>query len=211
MASTEVEVLTEGVLLRGTVDEADQKEMTFEMTLPDGSTVPGTFSSRHFDNIIEAFRGYKQGVKILIEVVGRYDSLGRLRRIDTIEHSTLLDPLDIPARLEEFKALRDGWLDGRGIAPPPSGLDWLAGEFETRYPAELPLPYVYPVAEGGVRLEWSIDPEEISLEIDLGRRSGEWHALNLDTDEEKSRTLNLDDETEWNWVIDRLTEMVGLA
>jgi hypothetical protein len=209
MASTELEVLTKGIQLRGTVHEANLKEMTFEMTLPDGSTVPGTFSSRHFDNIIEAFKGYKRGVKILIGGVGRYDHLGRLQRIHTIEHSTLLDPLDIPARLEELKALRDGWLDGRGIAPPPAGLDWLAGVFETRYPADLPLPYAYPVAEGGLRLEWSIDPLEISLEIDLGRRSGEWHALNLDTDEEESRTLNLDDETAWDWVIDRLTEMAG--
>ena len=71
--------------------------------------------------------------------------------------------------------------------------------------------YIYPVAEGGVRLEWSIGPQEVSLEIDLGRRSGEWHALNLDTGEDESRTLNLDDEAAWNGMIDRLTEMVGAA
>ncbi len=122
-----------------------------------------------------------------------------------------LDPHDIPARLDELKALRDGWLDGRGIAPAHAGLDWLAGEIKARYPVDLPLPYVYPVAEGGVRLEWSIGSQEVSLEIDLGQRSGEWHALNLDTGEEESRTLNLDDKAAWNGMIDRLTEMVGAA
>src|SRR5262249_54758051 len=146
-----------------------------------------------------------------VQGVGRYDRLGRLQRIDAIERSTLLDPLDIPARLEELEALRDGWLDGRGTAPPPAGLDWLAGEIEARYPEDLPPPYVYPVAEGGVRLEWSIEPQEVSLEIDLGRRSGEWHVLNLDTVEEEARTLNLDDETAWNRVIAHLADMVEAA
>lgn len=130
-------------------------------------------------------------------------------RTPGIEHTRLLDPLDVPARLEELKALRDGWLNGRGIAPVPAGLDWLAVEIKTRYPEELPLPYVYPVAEGGVRLEWSITPHEISLEIDLGQKSGEWHTLNLDTDVDESRALNLDDEAAWDWMICRLSEMVG--
>jgi hypothetical protein len=125
------------------------------------------------------------------------------------EPTTLLDPLDVAARLEELKALRDGWLNGRGIAPVPAGLDWLAGEIKSRYPEELPLPYVYPVAEGGVRLEWSITPHEVSLEIDLSRKSGEWHALNLHTDVDETRTLNLDDVVAWDWMIRRLSQMVG--
>ena len=126
-----------------------------------------------------------------------------------IDHATLLDPVDVPARLEELKALRDGWLDGRGIAPVPAGLDWLAREIQTRYPGELPVPYVYPVTEGSVRLEWSITPHEVSLEIDLSQKSGEWHALNLDTDVDESRTLNLDDVAAWDWMIRRLSEMIG--
>ena len=130
-------------------------------------------------------------------------------RTPEIEHTTLLDPIDVPARLEELKALRNGWLNGRGIAPDPAGLDWLAREIKTSYPEELPLPYVYPVAEGGVRLEWSITPHDVSLEIDLRQKSGEWHALNLDTDVDESRTLNLDDVAAWDWMIRRLSEMVG--
>jgi len=126
-----------------------------------------------------------------------------------IAHTTLLDPLDVPARLEELKALPNGWLNGRGIAPAPLGLDWLAREIKTRYPEDLLLPYIYPVAEGGVRLEWSITPYEVSLEIDFSQKSGEWHALNLDTDVEESRALNLDDLAAWDWMIHRLSEMVG--
>jgi hypothetical protein len=126
-----------------------------------------------------------------------------------IERTTLLDPLDVPARLEELKALRNGWLNGQGIAPDPSGLDWLALEIKTKYPEALLPPYVYPVAGGGVRLEWSITPHEVSLEIDLGQKSGEWHALNLDTDDDEFQTLKLDDQVAWDWLIRRLSEMVG--
>ena len=105
--------------------------------------------------------------------------------------------------------MKDGWLDGRGVAPDRDGLDWLAGAIESRYPEDLPLPHVYPVAEGGVRLEWGVTPQEVSLEIDLDRKSGEWHALNLDTDAEEMKTLDLGDEAAWSWLIGRLTEMAG--
>jgi hypothetical protein len=132
-------------------------------------------------------------------------------RTPGIEHTTLLDPLDVAARLEELKALRDGWLNGQGIALVPAGLDWLAVEIKARYPEQLPRPYVYPVAEGGVRLEWSIAPHEVSMEIDLSLKSGEWHAFNLETDIDQSRTLNLDDGSSWDWMIGRLSEMVGAA
>jgi hypothetical protein len=141
----------------------------------------------------------------------RRDQVNNSSQTPEIEPTTLLDPLDVPARLEELKALRNGWLDGRGIAPDPAGLDWLAREIKTRYPGELPLPYIYPVAEGGVRLEWSITSHEVSLEIDLGGKSGEWHALDLDRDVDESRSLNLDDPASWDWMIRRLSEMVGAS
>lgn len=116
----------------------------------------------------------------------------------------------IQVRLEELKALRDGWLDGRGLAPSASGLEWLAKEFEARYPEELPQPYIYPEAEGGVRLEWSLGPQEVSLDMDLARKAGNWHTLNLETDEEESKTLDLGDEAGWDWLTGRLAALDGV-
>lgn len=209
LASTGVQVLTEEFQLRGAVHEVNQEAMTFQITLFDGSKVAGPIPSQHFDNIIDAFKGYKQGMKILLQGVGRYNRLERLQGIDSIEHTTILDPRDVSARLEELKAFKNGWLDGRGVAPQHAGLDWLAGAVESRYSEDLPLPYFYPVAEGGVRLEWSIGPQEVSLEVELSRKTGEWHALDLDTDEEESTAVDLDDEAAWDWMIGRLTGMVG--
>lgn len=40
-----------------------------------------------------------------------------------------LHPLDVPARLDEFKDMKDGWLGGEGMAPSHDGLDRLADMF----------------------------------------------------------------------------------
>src|SRR5262245_5876784 len=90
----------------------------------------------------------------------------------------IVDPLAVRARLTEFKSLRAGWLDGVGVAPSLDGLDWLAGAFDRNWLNDLPRPYLYPTAEGGVRAEWPLPPHELSLDIDLSARTGGWHALN---------------------------------
>ena len=46
--------------------------------------------------------------------------------------------LDIPARLDEFRRMKGGWLEGEGVAPSLDGLDWLALTFERHFPDDLP-------------------------------------------------------------------------
>ena len=105
--------------------------------------------------------------------------------------------------------MKDGWYDGKGYAPISEGLDWLFGTFNKHYPDNLGLPYVYPVAEGGVRFEWSIGRQDVSLEIDLREHSGEWHSLNLDTDDEEAKALNLNAKVDWDWMVERLHALSG--
>ena len=105
--------------------------------------------------------------------------------------------------------MKDGWYDGRGLAPTAEGLDWLSWAFNEHYPDNVGLPSVYPVAEGGVRLEWSIGPRDISLEIDLQTRAGAWHALDLATDDEDVQLLNLNSKADWDWMVQRLLTQNG--
>jgi hypothetical protein len=113
--------------------------------------------------------------------------------------------VDIASRLDELKKLKDGWLDGAGRAPSHEGLDWLARVLKDRYSKSLPLPYAYPVPDGGIQLEWSIKRLEISLEVDLESRTGDWHSLDLNTHEEEQSELNLSDDADWTWIMTRLT------
>jgi antitoxin (DNA-binding transcriptional repressor) of toxin-antitoxin stability system len=124
---------------------------------------------------------------------------------------TNTDPLDVGARIEALKLLKNGWLDGKGLAPPPDGLDWFAGVFGRYFPDDLPLPYIYPTAEGRVRTEWSVGQHELSLNVDLNTRIGAWHSLNLGNDTDLSRELHLNEAGAWEWLIDELRRLVGAS
>lgn len=197
------------VEIRGVVPEADQRKMSFQVqTRGDGLlTVP--FPTQHADTVKAAFNGYRGGVRVRLQGIGRRDARDRLVGIDEVEHIELLHPLDVPAQLDELRNLADGWLDGRGNAPAPAGLDWLARASDEHFPEQTPLPHIYPTPEGGVQLEWSLDPWEAALEVDLTRRQAEWHALDLSTDEDEERSLDLTTTDDWQWLTQRLGQMAG--
>lgn len=117
--------------------------------------------------------------------------------------------ISIHPRLDEFRSLEDGWLEGHGVAPPASGLDWFAEAFERGYADDLPVPYLYPTESGGVQLEWSMSPFEASLEIDLAERRGEWHCLNMDTDEVELLELDLCEASGWGQLAMALRRLAG--
>lgn len=211
LKAAEVTERTEEIQIRGGIFDFNQEDMVFVMMLPEGGKVAGPVSRQHFDTFLDASYGYRQGVKVLLDGVGKYNRADRLQKIESVVHVTLLDPLDFPSQLEELRVLKNGWYDGKGQAPSTTGLDWLAEAFNQYYADSLPLPYVYPVAEGGVRLEWTLGPEEVSLEIDLLDCAGEWHSLNLETDDEEARPLKLDTKNDWDWMVKRLQALAETA
>ncbi len=104
------------------------------------------------------------------------------------------------------------WGEGYGSAPNHASLDWFAQQFGVHYSSDLPKPYLYPTPEGGVQVEWCIGPLEVSLEIDLDARSGDWHSLNMDSDDEDERDLDLNDAEGWCWFTDELLDQsIALA
>ena len=119
-------------------------------------------------------------------------------------------PSGILARLDEFRALEEGWYDGYGSAPSMQGLDWL-GQQAARNLGGAPAPYIYPTPEGGVQFEWDIGAFRPSLEIDLETRVGEWHCLDLDADEADERELQLERLQDWQWLTEQLLLLQGGA
>jgi len=209
LASDKVKELTEDTTVRGTVPEADQDDMTFEVQLFDGRKVNAPIATQHLDTILEAFNGYKDGARVLLQGVGKFNRHDRLLGFESIEHVSILDALDISARLDELRPLKNGWLEGRGLAPSPDGLDWLSLAFAQHYPEDLSLPFLYPTEGGGVRAEWSLEPHEASLDINLATHAAEWHVLNMETDTEDSKSLNLNEADDWKWLVEKIQEMNG--
>ncbi len=195
---------TDEVVLRGTVPKIDQASMTFELETNGGSKIVADMGLQQLETVLDATRGYQTGDRVLIQGIGRFDRSGRLKSIEEVEHISILDPLDVAARLEEFYALKDGWLDGKGLAPSREGLDWFANTFESHYPEDLPLPYLYPTGEGGIQAEWALGGYEISLEVDLGSKRAAWQDLNMATDAEQDRNLNLTEAADWNWMVEQI-------
>lgn len=113
-----------------------------------------------------------------------------------IQH--LVRRADLWSRLQEIAALKDGWLDGQGKAPDAKGLEWFAEKIRGYSPEGLRLPYVYPTVNGGIRLEWTIGTREISFDVDLANRIGNWHVLDTATDEEESLLVNLETD-DWGF------------
>jgi hypothetical protein len=169
----------------------------------------GLVVTQNYDSTAGSSSKRLSGAKVVVQtfaiIASRLDEPpGR----EANEQARILDPQDILVRVQQLKTLKDGWLDGSGLAPSMDGLDWLAAALNKHYPVDLALPFIYPTPEGGVQLEWPFSPQEPSLQIDLNRKTGEWHAL-VDTDE--CELLDLNYEASWRKMIGRLAVMSGVA
>ena len=207
LACGHVQEVAEEVALRGTIPEADQDTMSFTLQVINGPRIRATAGSQHLQTIIDAFNGYRTGTRVVLQGVARYNRHNQLQRIESVEHVSLLDPNDVAARLDEMRGLQPGWLDGKGIPPSAEGLDWLSRSFEAHYPDQLTLPYLYPTPEGLIRAEWSVGNVDVSIDVRLDVRRAEWHTLNLETDHEDSRELDLSRMEEWQWIAARIQEL----
>ena len=216
IARSRIREITQQVALRGSIPEADQERMTFELQQIHGSKITGRMNHQHLDTIVEAFGGYQNGTRVYIDGIGKYNQENRLLSLESLEQVNFLDPLDVPARLDEMRNLSDGWAEGMqplnadrspaSRAPRHEGLDWLSEVFEQIYPEELSNPYAYPTPEGGVQVEWSIAPHEATLEINLEEKTGEWHSINLDSNESTLEEIRLDDQG-WLEVIGKIRDL----
>ena len=211
LASSKVKELTEEITIRGAVPEADQDDMTFEILLPDRRKVQAPASPQHLDTILRAFNGYMDGMCVLFQGIGRFSRSDQLLGFDSIEHLSILDTLDVGVQIDELRLLKDGWLDGEGLAPPAEGLDWLYGVFERHLPDEAPLPHLYPTEAGGVQAEWTLGPNEVTFDVDLATHAGEWHVLNIEADDSREHTLNCDNDDDWMWLVAQIKAMMSVG
>lgn len=200
---------TEEAALRVRIPEADKGRNSFEMELSNGTKVKAELSDLYQNAILDAFGNYNSGSDehVLIQGILRKDRDNHLKSFESIEHVTPLDPLDVALRIEELAKLTDGWLDGKGRAPDKHQLDWLADAFDVYFDADLPLPFLYPTAEGGVQAEWSLNECAVSLEIDLKSQQGEYQALNLRESGCTESTVALRDSDGWSQLNDALRQL----
>jgi hypothetical protein len=158
--------------VRGAMTELNLENRSFTLRLVSGEKVTGFFGEELRESALDALEGYGDHL-VLVEGAMVRDRNDNRRRIEDVTRIEPLDPLDVPARLEALALLRDGWMDGRGTRPSPSGLAWLSRSWTECWPDDVSLPHVYPTPEGGVQFEWSVPGGSISAEVNLDTRVAE--------------------------------------
>lgn len=211
LASSSIKTITDEIVVRGKVPKVDLERMTCEIELFDTRRIRAPLPSEHEDVILEALNGYRRGQCIAVKAIGQFSRSWRLQALEEFEQVTLLDPLDVSARLDEFRQLKQGWLEGHGVPPCHKGLDWLSNVFSSHFPEDLPLPYTYPMEDGGVQMEWSLPPIEASLDIDLEMKSAEWHLYHKDTGDFTEVVFDLSNHSDWVRLVKGIREILGQA
>ena len=132
---------------------------------------------------------------------------GQIRGVKSVETVQEIDPLDVRARLLHISGLQDGWYDGKGSRYSRAYLDSLADRFNDWYPSGLPNPAIFPHADGTIGCEWSLNKGECNLVVYPKTDTGDWIDFNLDDDDDSvERNLNLLDQSDWDWLGQRVEE-----
>ena len=195
--AAQVETWTEEAALRAKIFEVNQAQNSFGFELSDGSRSSAPIDDKYRDIVLEALKEYPHGTFFLIQGVVQRDHADRIKGFESIEHITLLDPLDVVLRLDELAKLKDGWLDGGGRAPSHALIDGLKSGFENSFDPSLPLPYLYPTEDGGLQAEWTLGDWEISLEVQSEDLRGEYRATRSKDTTTQTLDLNLADPGGW--------------
>ena len=125
-----------------------------------------------------------------------------------VVHSTEAHEDDIREQISHLGSLQDGWLDGTGKACDPTGLANLAEQLVSHYPFDAPELRLYPTGDGNVQAEWWIGNHSAVLEVFLdGTTPAEWSDFDFQTKVENVRPVNISDEQDWEWVVQRLQSL----
>lgn len=188
--------------IRGSMSELNLENRTFTLKLIGGEKVIGYFSEELRDAAHGALGAYGESL-VLVEGAVVRDQSDSPKRVEQVTRIEPLDALDVPARLEELSFIRDGWFNGEGVKPSPSGLAWLARAWSDNWPEYTPLPYTYPTLFGGVQFEWSFSRSSISVEVDLTKQVAEFLAANTGNGEiVEEFHLDLTNENGWRFFAD---------
>lgn len=197
--------------LRGIITALDKERKTFEIQTINGSKIKGEYQLENLEVLQTALVEMENGKKVLVKGIGTFNAFDKLMRIDSIEDAMSLDPLDVPARLEELTQLPQGWLDGEQGEPiDMKEANWLGEKFDQYFDSEnLPLPATFPTAEGNIQFEWSINSHEIAIAVDLNSKQADLYALNTVNQHEIAETLDLNTNKAWARLNHLIKEMHG--
>lgn len=165
----------------GSIDSLDTKRQTGTINTLENEIVTFTYDDRFFHDLKDALGN--QRLAVSLKGVGVFDLNDRLRDITEITHLEVVAHPEMVERIASLYDLKDGWLEGRGVAPKDESIDWLIGEMISDFPRDLEYPAVVPAEDGNIVFEWIRPHARIELEVNFSEQQLEIYATNLKTNE----------------------------
>jgi hypothetical protein len=183
------------------INKADK---TFTLDIS-GNRIVHDLDERYTDIINTAYAEYGTTL-VAVKGTGIFSAQHKLVRIAAIESMDLLDPFDVSLRLQQLSTLQPGWYDGSGKAPDKAALQQFAEQYSLYFDAGLPLPAIFPTAEGNIQLEWDFANGGILLEIQLSDLSAEY-ICTKDGDVMDEVNLNLTAGEDWQILNTKISQL----
>lgn len=178
------------------ITSIDRIDKTFTLLI-DNQKISAKLDPNNFKTVVNTFTEFYSNVYVSVSGEGVYNKSDKIIKIESISSMEILDPLDVSVRLDELSKLKDGWFNSVGKALNTNGLIKFEGLYDKYYPESLPLPAIFPTVDGNIQLEWTINNQEISLEVDLEYFSGELLSVDSTTQEVLEDSLQLEEELDW--------------
>jgi len=104
---------------------------------------------------------------------------------------------------KRLKSLKDGWLDGEGLAPNKDAISKLLNKMAEYPHHKIPTPAIIPTPEGNVVLEWNKISSMPSVDINLSTWEAEFSDMG-----DNEMSFDLSEDSEWdnlfNYLLDKI-------
>lgn len=101
-------------------------------------------------------------------------------------------------QLTSLLDLENGWNGADSKAPNPDNIENIRKILAQYWLPDMPLPFVFPMENGGVNLEWFIGHAEHGLEIDFVTKTYLWEWWDTQSQEEYVESFDFDSPEIWD-------------
>ncbi len=205
MASADTDSVDIETTIRGAISAYDKAERKCTITYAQYSKIDVKINSDYADVFLEAFNDFENNKKVKVSGIGSFNKNDRLVKMQ-VESVTILHPLDIPMRLEEFLELESGWMNGEGEPFRLESIHWLIDQVSNYFHTDILLPYTFPTVDGGIQFEWKTGNHDMTAYINLNDKSGYVHYLNLSNDSDYDLELDFASDEGWQKLVNELAK-----
>jgi hypothetical protein len=187
----------------GLVEELNAPKRTGTLRTLDKEPVGFAYDDPFFADLKTALGSSTMHVRL--KGVGIFDVNERLSAVKEIEQVDALAHYKLTSGIDALALLKDGWLEGNGVALKNGYLIWLSNEVTKAFPESLEYPAVVPTEDGNVVFEWIRPHARIELEVNFADEQLELYATNLKTNQFVEETYSQDG---WADAFDKISSLL---